>query len=181
MATIVGIEVDGGAVIAGDRQLTQGGTVQSRSKRHVFDFGDVGAAAVGESGGVDEFERRLESEVSDHETRQGDPMTITRLANLASEIAEDEGVEAIVAGHDDREVARVRGIGSDGGVLTDATLALGSGAQVAVGILEGADRDISLDAGEELLRDTLDTVAERDTGTGDDVDTFRLDNDSGRL
>ncbi|WP_132058644.1 Ntn hydrolase family protein [Halorussus amylolyticus] len=181
MATILGIEADGGAVLAGDRQLTEGDTVKSQSKRHVFDFGDVGAAAVGDSGGVDEFERRLESEVSDHETRQGDPMSVTRLANLASDLAAEQGVEAIVAARDDREVARVRGIGADGGVVTDATVALGSGAQVAIGILEGSDRHVSLDAAEQLARDVLDTVAERDTGTGDTVDTFRLESNSERL
>lgn len=181
MATILGIEVDGGAVIAGDRQLTEGGTVKSENKRHVFDFGNLGAAAVGDAGDVDEFERRLESEVQDYETQHGDPMTVTRYANLAADIAGEVGVEAIVLGRDDREIARIRGIGADGGVLTDETLALGSGAQVAIGILEGSDRDVSLDAGEQLLRDTLDTVAERDTGTGDEVDTFGLDDDADRL
>ena len=178
MATIVGIEVDGGAAIAGDRLLTEGGSVKSESKQHVFDFGDAGAAAVGDSGGVDEFRRRLESEIRDHETQHGESMEITRLGNVASDIAEDEGVEAIVAARDDRNVARIRGIGADGSVLTDATIALGSGAQFAIGILEGTERGISLDSGEDLVRDAIDTAAERDTATGDEVDTYRLDTDS---
>jgi proteasome beta subunit len=181
MATIVGIEVDGGAAIAGDRQLTQGGTVQSGSKRHVFDLGEVGAAAVGDSGGVDEFRRRLEAEIRDYETQHGDPMEMTRLANVASDIAEDEGVEAIVAGRDDREVARIRGVDSSGGVTTDAVIAKGSGAQFTLGVLEGVERGISLDSAEDLLRDALDTAADRDTATGEDVDTFSLDSDGGRL
>ena len=181
MATIVGIEVDGGAAIAGDRQLTQGGTVQSSSKDHVFDLGAVGAAAVGDSGGVDEFRRRLEAEVRDYETQHGDPMEMTRLANVASDIAEDEGVEAIVAGRDDREVARIRGVDADGGVTTDAVVAKGSGAQFTLGVLESADRSVSLDSAEDLLRDALDTAADRDTATGEDVDTYSIDNDGGRL
>ncbi|USZ69786.1 20S proteasome subunit A/B (plasmid) [Halorussus salilacus] len=181
MATILGIEVDGGAVIAGDRLLAEGGTVRSENERRVFDFGDLGAAAVGDSGDVDEFERRLESEVRDHETQHGDPMTLTRFASLASDIAGELGVEAVVVGRDDREVARVRAIGADGGVLTDPTVALGSGAQVAAGILDGADRAVSLDAGERLAREVLDTVAERDTGTGGEVDAFALGDDADRL
>jgi proteasome beta subunit len=181
MATIVGIEVDGGAAIAGDRLLTEGGTVKSESKQHVFDFEDAGAAAVGDSGGVDEFRRRLEAEFRDHGTQHGEAMGITRLGNVASDIAEEEGVETIVAARDDRNVARIRGIGADGGVLTDARLAFGSGAQFAIGILEGTERSISLDNGEDLLRDAIDTAAERDTATGEEVDTYRLDNDSDRL
>lgn len=177
MATIVGIEVDGGAVVAGDRRLTEGGTVKSESKRHVFDFGAVGAAAVGDSADVDEFRRRLESEARDHETQHGEPMSITRFANVASDIAAEEGVEAVVAARDDDEIGRVRGVGSDGGVLTDATVAFGSGAQLALGVLEGGERGISLDSAEERARDAIDAATERDTGTGEEVDTYRLDND----
>lgn len=181
MATIVGIEVDGGAAIAGDRQLTAGGTVQSESKEHVFDLGEVGAAAVGDSASIDEFRRRLDAEVRDYETQHGDPMEVTRLANVASDIAEDESVEAIVVGRDDREVARIRGVDSDGGVTTDAVIAKGSGAQFTLGVLESADRSVSLDSAEDLLRDALDSAADRDTATGEDVDTYQLDNDGGRL
>lgn len=181
MATIVGIEVDGGAVLAGDRLLADEGTVESKNKQHVFDLGEVGAAAVGDSGGVDEFRRRLESEVRTHETEHGDPMSITRFANVASDIAEDEGVEAVVAARDDNHVPKVRGIGADGSVLTDATVALGSGAQLALGVLEGANRSQSLDGGEELARDAIDAAADRDAGTGEEVDVYRLDEDSERL
>ncbi|PSQ46287.1 hypothetical protein BRD15_09415 [Halobacteriales archaeon SW_6_65_15] len=123
MATIVGIEVDGGAAIAGDRLLTEGGTVQSGSKQHVFDLGEVGAAAVGDSGGVD----------------------------------------------------------ATGGVTTDAVIAKGSGAQFTLGVLEGTDRSLSLDSAEDLLRDAIDTAADRDTATGEDVDVYSIDNDGGRL
>jgi len=174
MATILGVEVDGGAVLAGDRLRTEGGTVKSENERHVFDFGAVGAAAVGDAGGVDEFERRLRSEVSDHETQHGNPMSVTRLANVASDLAEELGVEAVVAARDEDGVPRIRAVDADGGVLTDPTAALGSGAQFAVGLLDGADRSVSLDAAEELLRDALDTAAERDTGTGETVDVYRL-------
>jgi len=174
MATILGVEVDGGAVLAGDRLRTEGGTVRSENERHVFDFGEAGAAAVGDAGDVDEFERRLRSEVSDHETQHGDPMRITRLANVAADLAGELGVEAVVAARDESGVPRVRAVGADGGVLTDPAAAFGSGAQFAVGVLDGADRDVSLDAGEQLLRDALDTAAERDTGTGGDVDAYRL-------
>jgi proteasome beta subunit len=181
MATIVGIEVDGGAAIAGDQLLTEDGTVRSGSKERVFDLGEVGAAAVGDSSDIDEFRRRLEAEVRDYETQHGDPMELTRLANIASDIADDEGVEAIVAGRDDREVARIRGVDADGGVTTDAIVAKGSGAQFTLGVLESADRAISLDSAGDLLRDAIDTTADRDTATGEDVDTYRLDSDGVRL
>ncbi|WP_137286076.1 Ntn hydrolase family protein [Halorussus salinisoli] len=173
MATIVGIEVDGGAVLAGDRRLTAGGTVSSERKRHVFDLGEVGAAAVGAAGDIDEFHRRLESEVRSHETDHGDPMSLDRLASVASDLAAEQGVEAIVAGRDD-DAPRVRGIGSDGGVVTDETVAFGSGGQLALGVLEGRDEDIGLDDAERLAREAVETAADRDTDTGEEFDTYRL-------
>lgn len=179
MATIVGIEAEGGAVLAGDRLLTQSGTVSSERKRHVFDFGGVGAAAVGDSGGVDAFRRRLDSETESYETQHGDPMDVTRLANVAGDIAAEEGVEALVAGRDEDGNPHVRGVGADGGVLTDAALAFGSGSQLALGVLEGRDGGANLDAAEQLARDAIDAAADRDTDTGADVDTYRLDEGEG--
>jgi len=174
MATIVGIEADGGSAIAGDRLLTRGGTVESEDKRHVFDLGEVGAAAVGESGGIDEFRRRLETEVESHETEHGEEMSLTRLATVASDIADDEGVEAIVVGREDDGAAGIRGIGSDGSVLSDDVVAFGSGAQVAIGVLEGREDGLGVDDAEESARDAVETASDRDTDTGADVDTFRL-------
>ncbi|UPV76572.1 20S proteasome subunit A/B (plasmid) [Halorussus limi] len=178
MATIVAIEADGGAVLAGDRRHTAGNTVASDDKRHVFDFGDVGAAAVGESGGIDEFRRRLEAEVQSHETEHGDPMSVTRLATVASDIADDEGVEAVVAARDDDGAARVRGVRSDGSILGDDVAAFGSGAQLALGVLEGREEGASLDDAEELARDAVEAAADRDTDTGSEIDTYRLEGGS---
>jgi proteasome beta subunit len=176
MATIVGIEVPAGAVLAGDRLLAEEGTVSSEEKRHVFDFDEIGAAVVGKSGAIDEFRRNLESEVRSYETEQGEPMSVDRLATVASNRSV-AGVEAIVAARDDEGTAQVRGIATDGGVLADDTLAFGSGAQVALGALEGRDDDLSLDEAEELAREALDSAADRDTETGGEIDTYRLESE----
>ncbi|WP_128478707.1 Ntn hydrolase family protein [Halorussus pelagicus] len=199
MATIVAVEADGGAVLAGDRRHTAGGTVASDDKRHVFDFGAVGAAAVrasdgvgepggagdaettGSAGGIDEFRRRLETEVEFHETERGEAMGVTRLATVASRIADDEGVEAVVAGRDDDKKndrqPRIRGLRSDGSILGDNVAAFGSGAQLALGVLEGREEGLSLDDVAELAREAIDTAADRDTDTDTEIDTYRLADD----
>lgn len=173
MATIVGVQTEDGAVLAGDRLLVQGGTVRSEDKRHVFDLGEAGAAAVGESGVVDEFHRRLESKVQSHEVEADEPMGLTRLANVASGLADDEGVEAVVAGREDG-TAGLRGIGSDGSILTDDVVVLGSGAQVALGVLESREEGLGLADAEEVARDAVETASDRDIDTGGEVDTYRL-------
>ncbi|WP_135854186.1 Ntn hydrolase family protein [Halorussus salinus] len=182
MATIVAIESEEGAVLAGDRRHAAGDTVASDEKPHVFDFGAVGAAAVGgegagTTGGIDEFRRRLETEVQSHETEHGEEMGLTRLATRASELADEESVQAVVAARDEDGSASIRGIRSDGGLLGDAVVAFGSGAQLALGVLDGREEDRSLDKAEDLARDAIDAAADRDTDTGAEIDIYRLESE----
>ncbi|MFC4356957.1 20S proteasome subunit A/B [Halobium salinum] len=173
MSTVIGIECTGGVVLAGDRTLTRGGSVASKSKKRVFDFGSVGAAVVGDAGGIDEFERRLEKERREYEL-DGDELGIDPLERVASDLAAELGVEVLLAGRDDSGDARLRAVGGDGAALDDPTAALGSGAEVAYGGLEGVDVDASLDEAEAEAREIMAAVAERDSETGEDVDVFRL-------
>lgn len=177
MSTVIGFECDGGAVLAGDRTLVRSGSIASRSTDHVFEFGDVGAAVVGSPGGLEEFERELDAELREYRTERGEP-SIDAVERIASEVTQSAGVDAIVAVRDDDGVARVRAVSSDGSVLRDPVAALGSGSELALGRLEGADRDVPPDNGESLAREILETVAERDTETGDDVDLWRLEDAS---
>jgi proteasome beta subunit len=171
MATVLGIRCDGGAVLAGDRRATVGGTVRSDAVRRVFDYDDVGAALVGDVGAIEEFDRRFESELRGDRLDRDEPPSIDRVERIAADLAGELGVDGLVVGID----AALREIGSDGLVLaTDAT-AVGSGAAVAYGRLEDADKGASVDDIEALARETLAVVAERDTDTGDDIDVLRFE------
>lgn len=173
MSTVIGIECTDGVVLAGDRTLVRGGSVASKSKQRVFDLGGAGAAVVGDASGIDEFERRLDAERREYETDRG-PLRIDPLERIASDLAAELGVEVLVAGLDEGGDARLRAVGGDGAALDDPTAALGSGAEVAYGGLEGVDADASLDEAESSAREVMAAVAERDGETGDEVDVFRL-------
>lgn len=176
MGTVVAIETDGGAAIAGDKRVIHGGTVTGESATRVVDLEGAGAGAVGEEGAVDAFQRRLEVELQD--ARRDREVTADVLGRIAAPIAEETGVEAVVAAHDNEGVARIRQVGSDGSVLSDPVAALGSGTQAALGQLEGVDRGEDPDSSEELLREVLKNVAKRDSTTGDEVDCWSLANES---
>ena len=172
MATIAGVDCADGAILAGDRQVVSGGTVTGE-RRHVFDLDGVGAAAVG--GDVDEFRRRLDAEVREYRTDRGEP-TLEALARIAARVAEGAGVEALVAARDEDGRAGLRAI-ADGGVLDDDVAAFGSGAQVVIGSVEGAGSE-PLDEAESRLRGAFSAAAERDSGTGEEVDVLRLEDAS---
>ncbi|WP_231184381.1 20S proteasome subunit A/B [Haladaptatus sp. DYF46] len=175
MATVLGIRCDDGAVLAGDRQATVGGTVRSDAVRRVFDYDDAGAALVGDVGAIEEFDRRVGSELRRERLDSDEPPSMERIERIAADLAGEVGVDGLVAGTDSNGNAALREIGSDGLVLaTDAT-AVGSGAAVAYGRLEDADEGASVDDIEALARETLAVVAERDTDTGDDIDVLRFE------
>ncbi|WP_227377406.1 20S proteasome subunit A/B [Haladaptatus halobius] len=175
MATVLGVAGPDGAVLAGDRRETSRGSVESETVRRVFDYDFAGAAVVGEVGAIQEFDRRFGAELRTYRVETDEPMALDRVARTASEIAEAVGVDTLVVARDPEGTVPLREVGSDGRVLSTDTAALGSGASVAFGRLEDADTDEELDAVEELVRETLRVVAQRNSDTGTDVDVFRLE------
>lgn len=175
MATVLGIRCDDGAVLAGDRRATVGGTVRSDAVRRVFDYDDAAAAVVGDVGAIEEFDRRFDSELRGDRLERDEPIHIDRIARTAADLAGEIDVDGLVAGTDSDGNAALREIGSDGLVLASDATALGSGASVAYGRLEDADAEASLDDTETLAREALSVVAERDPDTGSDIDVLRFE------
>lgn len=172
MSTILAVACAGGVVLAGDRVVVDRGQIRSRSRRHVFDVGSVGAAVVGSD--VDGFADRLENEVRTYRTERGD-LDIGPFARLASDLAASFDVSVLLAARDDDGLPALRAVAPDGSVTTDDVAAFGSGASVALGAVEaGYDPDATLDAATTLVRDALATAAERDAGTGTELDTYAL-------
>ncbi|SIR83082.1 proteasome beta subunit [Haladaptatus litoreus] len=177
MATVVGVvcSAGGGVVLAGDRRQTKDGTVVSDSVRRVFDYDFAGCAVVGNPGSIEEFDRQFDAELRTYRTERDEPMSSSRLARTASEIATEAGVDALVAGRDEDGSVVLYEVGTDGRTVETETAALGSGSPVAFGRLENGEMPDDLDAAETLVRETLRAVAERTTDTGSDIDVFRLE------
>jgi len=174
MSTIIGVEMDRGVAVAADRAATTDGTV-SGSVDRVFEFEAAGAAAVGDPGDVAAFGRELRAEIDGERVERGRSMDIERLGRIASRIAADAGVEAVVAARDGDGVARLRSVDAGGAVLADRVAAFGTGAQVALGALESGGG--GADAPADRVRDVMGTVADRDGDTGSEIDVWTLKHD----
>lgn len=176
MGTIVGIRLTDGVALAADKRATDGSTVRSESveKLFAFDGPEAGAVATGETGSIQTFGRKLDTEVRQRGTERGSPIRIDPLSRLASELASETGVEAVVAARDDEGVARMRAIDGTGGELDEEVVAQGTGAEFALGQLEGTDRDESIEGVVDVLEAIFERVAERDTETGADCTVWTL-------
>jgi proteasome beta subunit len=178
MGTIAAIETTGGVAIAGDTMATDGETVTSERACRVFDLGSAGAGAVGKTGGVREFGRHLESEVDAYELEHGGEVGVETLGRIAARQSDQFDVEAVVATRDGDGHARLRRVDAVGGVMSNPTVALGSGAAVALGRLETADSDLGIDETAAAVEDAIRAATERDTETGGTIDSWTLASDS---
>ena len=184
MGTVVAFASTAGVAIAGDTSgttdetMTAGATVSSGRVQRVFDFGQAGAGAAGSPGGVQEFGRRLESEYRSQE-REHDRVGIERLGRIAGRLAERTGIDGVIATRDEEGVARLREIREDGSALATEMVAFGSGGPVALGRLEGADSDRTLDETATLVREAVDVASRRDGATDGSVDVWSLASDHG--
>lgn len=176
MGTILGLETESGTILAGDRTHVEGGVEVSDNVRRVFGFETAGAAAVGDPGAIDEFSRRLDTETRQYRIEHEDSIGIQRMARSVASIAEATGVDAIVSARDDESIARIRSVRRDGSVLSDTTVAFGTGTQLALGQLEGIELDGDIDELEERVRDVFSSISARDSETGTDIDTWTLEN-----
>lgn len=173
MGTVVGVRFEDGVALAADRRATDGSTVRSDDLGKLFAFDAAGAVATGSASAIQEFGRRLEDELRQLRSRQSREPSMDALERLAGDVASETGVEAIVAARDDG-VASLRAIDAEGGAVEDEVLARGTGAQVALGQLEGLTNDASVDEADGILESVLESVAERDTETGETADVWTL-------
>lgn len=171
MSTVIAFECDGGAVVAADRTIVRGGTVASENRNRLLEFEGCGGAALGDP---DRVRRELDAGLRKYRDERGHPPDIDAFAAIAERVVDDVGTDAALAGRDDNGVARVVAVYADGSILTGSPLALGTGAAGALGRLEGADTDVPLEEAGGLATAVLEDVAERDTGTGTDIDVFQL-------
>lgn len=174
MGTVLAVEGRDGVVIAGDSRDVDDGTVTSERVQRVFDLDGVGAGVVGEVSDIQEFRRQLDAELRSRRLEPGDAVDIDEVARIAARQARRASVDAVVASREAAGHARLREVGSDGRVLSDSPVALGSGAAVALGRLEAIDLDAGVDEVASSVRDVVATTMERDTDTGGEVDVWTL-------
>jgi len=178
MGTVVAIATDPGVAIAGDSLVVDDG-VTDDGVRRVFEFDSVGGGVVGNPGDVQEFQRRLESDVRTRELETDASVDVDSLAQIAARWAAEADVDAVVGARDENGVARISEVGSDGRVLENDRVALGTGAEIALGRLESVPEDLEADEVAPTAREILETVVDRDSETGGEVVVWSLEHAEG--
>jgi proteasome beta subunit len=175
-ATAVGLKVDEGVVVGAEKRISYGGFVLSKAGKKVFKISDrMAMAAAGLFGDMQTISRIIAAEVMYRERITSKKMSVRATAKLLSAILYSYKLmpfisEIIFAGYDE-EGFHLYVLDPVGSLIEDDYIAVGTGATIAIGILENSYRkDLPLKEAEELCIRAIKTAASRDVASGDGID-----------
>jgi proteasome beta subunit len=180
-ATVVGLKVRDGVVMATDRRLSYGNIVLSRAARKIFVVDERAAVAfAGLYGDVSGLIRFLQADISAYKLIANAPVTIRSIAKRLSILMYSYKwfpffVETLVGGVESDGTPRLYVLDPLGSILEEEYAAVGSGATVAFGFLENNYRpDMTVDDAEKVAISAVRTAIGRDIGSGDGIDVVSI-------
>jgi proteasome beta subunit len=175
-ATTVGLVFDGGVILASEKRATYGSMIMSKTVKKVFKITDyIGAACAGFIGDMQILTKEIEAQAKLFEFDTKRVMPVKAAAKLMSNILFSRRMvplitQTIVGGLDYDEPA-IYVLDVLGSLLPDDYAAVGSGTQMATGVLEqGYKKNMSLQDGKALVLKSMKSAIRRDTMSGDGVD-----------
>ena len=175
-ATAVGLVCTDGVVLASEKRVSWGGMVLSRAGRKVFKLTpNIGMACAGLVSDMQALAREAEAYANLYRFENNRPISVRAMAKLIWNLLFQRGripllTETIIGGVDE-EGPMVYALDPLGSVIPDKFVAAGSGAPIAIGLLEAQYReDMNLEKGAELALQAIRSAAARDAISGDGVD-----------
>jgi proteasome beta subunit len=179
-ATTVGLRVEEGVVLASEKRISYGFTVTSKSAKKIFKISDhLGIACAGLIGDMQAIARSLRAELRLYELDTNRKMSIKAAAKLLANILFSQRYmplmsETLVGGVDDTG-SHLFVLDVIGSLIEDDYAALGSGATIAIGILEtGYRKDMTVDEARSLAIKAMRAAIERDALSGDGIDVLAI-------
>ncbi|MCD6324207.1 MAG: archaeal proteasome endopeptidase complex subunit beta [Desulfurococcales archaeon] len=184
-ATAVGIRVKDGVVLASEKRVAYGGFVMSKAGKKVFVIKDrYGMALAGLFADVETLVRVMRVQLHQYEIENGRPLSVKSAARLLSVILYQYKYmpflsEIIFAGVDE-DGPHILVMDSLGSLIEDDYAAVGSGAPIAIGVIEsGYRQDLSLKEAEELAVNSIRAAIKRDVASGDGIDVAVITSEGG--
>ncbi len=182
-ATTVGMVCKDGVMLASERRYAYGTFVMSKSAKKVFKITDhVGIACAGIVGDMQILSREALAYMSIYRYERGRQPTVKNTAKLMVNLLTGRRMfpylaQTIIAGVDDGkpDLYVMDPIGS---VLSDKFAAVGTGAEVAMGVLEAEYREgMSVEEAKPVLMRAVKSALARDISSGDGVDLMIITHD----
>ena len=182
-ATTVGAVCADGVILASEKRVTYGNFVMSRGGKKVFKItGQIGAACAGLVGDMQILTREVAAQANLFSMEVGRPISVRAAAKLMSNILFNRRyapliTQTIVGGLDD-EGASLYVLDVLGSLIPDKYAVVGSGTEVAVGVLEESYTEgLSVEEAKPLVTRAIKSAISRDAMSGDGIDFLIITKD----
>lgn len=175
-ATTVGIVCKDGVILAAERRVTYGYFVMSKSGKKVFKIADkIGAACAGIVADMQILTREVGAYLNLYSYEREQSVTVHTAAKLMGSMLFERRyfpylAQTIVGGIDEGG-ARLFVLDPLGSVIEDKFTAVGSGSEIAMGLLETEFKEgMSIEDAKGLARKAVKAASARDIGSGEGLD-----------
>lgn len=185
-ATAIGVVCKDGIVLAAEKRVSYPGSTMVLSKlgKKVFKItNQIGAACAGFIADMDSLIRTIEAHSRLYELESRKPMSVRAAAKLMSNILFGRRyfpllTETLVAGIDLDGTPSLFVLDPAGSLLDDKFACAGTGASIAIGVLESEYRaDLSVEEGKKLVLNAMKSAIARDAASGDGCDLLAITKD----
>jgi proteasome beta subunit len=182
-ATTVGIVCKDGVVLASERRVSYGYFVMSKTGKKVFKIAEkIGAACAGIVADMQILTREVSAYLSLYTFEREQGVMVHTAAKLMGSMLFERRyfpylAQTIVGGMDESG-AKLFVLDPLGSVIEDKYTAVGSGSEIAMGLLESEFKEgMSVDDAKSLVRKAVKTASARDIGSGEGIDMLIITND----
>ena len=182
-ATTVGVVFDDGMILASEKRVSYGYLVVSRVGKKVFKIADrIGAACAGLVSDMQILVREVEAYANLFNLDARRPMSVRSAAKVMSNLLFGRRlfplITQTIVGGIDEEGPSLYVLDVLGSVIPDKYAVVGSGAEIAIGVLEEGYKDgLSLEGAKDLVVRAIKSAVSRDVMSGDGIDFLIITKD----
>jgi len=177
---VVGLVCSDGVVLAAEKRVTWGRMVMSRAGKKVFRITpNMGLAFAGLVSDMQALTREATAYANLFRLENNRPIAVKAMAKLISNMLFQRRLmpllmETLVGGVDGEGPA-LYSMDPVGSLIPDKFITAGSGAPIAMGLLEAQySEEMDLEAGGELALNAIRSAVARDVASGDGVDMLLI-------
>lgn len=182
-ATTVGVICRDGVILASEKRVSYGGLIVSRVGKKVFKIADhMGAACAGLVSDMQILVREVEAYVNLYKLEVGRTISVRSAAKVMSNILFNSRffplITQTIVGGMDIEGPSLYVLDVMGSVIPDKFAAVGSGAEISIGVLEEGYKDgVTTEEGKEIVTRAIRMAVSRDVMSGDGIDFLVITKD----
>src|SRR4030042_3593269 len=175
-ATTIGVVCRDGAILASEKRVAYGYLIVSKGGKKVYKTTDqIGAACAGLGGDMQILVREVEAQANLYSMDVGRRISVRSAAKLMANILFNRRyaplITQTIVGGLDEEGPSLYVLDVLGSLIPDKYAAVGSGTEIAIGILEeGYKEGIAIEEAKALVTRAIKSAISRDALSGDGID-----------